>query len=62
MGALTDASELVTPSKQRKLVSAASAWVAASGEAPDEMAFTVAVVDPSTTPWTVRWIDDAFDG
>ncbi|MFK7929584.1 MAG: YraN family protein [Myxococcota bacterium] len=48
--------------KQRKLRRVAKAWMLASDVAFDEVAFLVALVDLSTEPWSVEWIDDAFDG
>lgn len=60
--ALPDPSELVTAEKRRKLRAVANAWLDAFGAEVDEAAFAVAVVDPTTTPWSLTWIDDAFDG
>ncbi len=49
--------EAVNPTKQRRLTSAARAWLLTFDETYDEMAFMVALVEPSG----ITWYDDAFD-
>ena len=55
------AEETISPSKQRKLRRAAEAWMLDHIVSVDEIAFLVALVDLSTDPWSVTWIDNAFD-
>lgn len=56
------ADEAVTPVKQRRLVAAAEVWLHTHPAVGwDEVAFLVAWVDTTVTPWSVRWLDDAFD-
>jgi hypothetical protein len=43
------------------LVGAARAWLEAFSQPYDEACFLVAAVDTSEEPWSVQWIDDAFD-
>lgn len=54
--------EALTRDKQRRLSRAAEAWLDAFGEPAREAAFLVAVVTLGPGPWTVEWLDDAFDG
>ena len=49
--------EAVGPSKRRKLIGAARAWLSAFDPAVSEMAFMVAFVEEDT----IDWYDDAFD-
>jgi putative endonuclease len=56
------ADEAVPEHKQRLLRAAALAWWQAHGDPAREQAFLVAFVDASTDPWSVRLVDDAFDG
>jgi putative endonuclease len=53
--------ESVTASKRSRLGAAARAWLTAREGDWDEVAFLVAVVDCTREPWTIRWLDDAFD-
>lgn len=59
---LVDPLEAIDRGKRRKLVAAAEAWMIAHGLPAEEVAFLVAVVDLAVTPWSVRYLDDAFDG
>ncbi|MFZ5480585.1 MAG: YraN family protein [Myxococcota bacterium] len=54
--------DALTHHKLANLRRAASAWLVEHGELAPEHAFLVAFVDGTTDPWSVRWIDDAFDG
>ena len=54
--------DAVPPSKQHRLRRAANAWIAEHGALAEEHCFLVAYVDTATSPWTIRWVDDAFDG
>lgn len=56
-----DGLDAITPGKQRRIASAARAWLDAHGPEADDVAFLVALVDCTVEPWTVQWIDDAFD-
>ncbi len=56
-----DPLESIGPQKRRHLVSAAEAWLSAHGVHAEELAFLVAVVDLGATPWSVRYLDNAFD-
>ncbi len=56
-----DPLESIGPAKRGKLISAARAWLLAFAPDVDEVAFLVAVVDCRTEPWSIAWIDDAFD-
>lgn len=60
-----DPLESIGPRKRARLVRAAEAWMVAhphhAAEAV-ELAFLVAVVDLAVEPWSVAWIDAAFDG
>ena len=49
--------ESVGRTKQRRLVGAARAWLQRCDSPYEEMAFTVALVEPSG----ITWYDDAFD-
>jgi len=49
--------ESVTPAKQRKLSRAAEAWLECYDGTVHDLAFMVALVEPSG----ITWIDDAFD-
>lgn len=53
--------EAMTHDKRRRLSRAAEAWLDAFGEPEREAAFLVAVVTMGPGPWTIAWIDDAFD-
>jgi putative endonuclease len=53
--------ESVTASKRARLGAAARAWLMAREGEWEEVAFLVAIVDCTREPWTVRWLDDAFD-
>ncbi len=53
--------EAVGPAKQRRLVRAAEAWLAAQPTAPREAAFLLALVRCEPGSWTVEWMDDPFD-
>lgn len=55
-----DALEAVTIDKQRKLRSAAEAWLQLADVCFDEVAFTVAVVGMQPGGFTLERIDDAF--
>lgn len=55
--------DTITPAKQGRLRRAARAWLVSDGRVDwAEMAFLVALVDLSVEPWSVDWLDDAFDG
>jgi len=54
--------ETITTHKRARLRSAARAWLLDHEPDYDEVAFLVALVDLGTDPWSVTWIDDAFDG
>ena len=49
--------ESIGPGKQRHLIRAARAWLRAHGDAFQEMAFAVALVEGTS----IAWYDDAFD-
>jgi putative endonuclease len=53
--------ESVTASKRARLAGAARSWLVAREGDWDEVAFLVAVVDCTREPWSIRWLDDAFD-
>jgi putative endonuclease len=57
-----DPLEQVGAEKRRRLVGAARAWLQAHRPEIDEVCFLVAVVDLAAEPWSVSWVDDAFDG
>jgi putative endonuclease len=57
-----DPLESIGRSKQRRLIGAARAWLEAHQPAIEEVCFLVAVVDPRTEPWSIAWLDNAFDG
>jgi Holliday junction resolvase-like predicted endonuclease len=59
---MVDGLSAITPSKQRKLVRAAEAWLARFGPPEREVAFLVAVVSGRPAPCDVAWFDDPFDG
>jgi len=59
---LVPVEESITHAKRSRLRGAARAWLLAHDTPWDEAAFLVALVDLSTDPWSVTWIDDAFDG
>jgi putative endonuclease len=56
-----DPLESVGVTKRHRLVGAAKAWLAAHRPEVEEVCFLVAVVDPRTEPWSIAWVDDAFD-
>lgn len=53
--------ESITPRKRAKLTGAARAWMLQHADAA-EYAFLVALVDCRADPWSIQWVDDAFDG
>jgi putative endonuclease len=60
-----DPLEAIGPGKRSRLVGAAEAWLSAHpshAAESSELAFLVAVVDLATEPWSVAWLDSAFDG
>ena len=54
--------ETVDHRKRARLRSAARSWLLEHDPTFDEVAFLVALVDLAAEPWSVTWIDDAFDG
>jgi Holliday junction resolvase-like predicted endonuclease len=52
----------VTQAKQRRIVAAARLFLDVRPEPFDEAALAVALVDCTAEPWSLTWIDDAFDG
>jgi putative endonuclease len=62
MDASFDPLEALSPPKVRRLRAAASAWLRAHAHDAGEVAFAIAVVDCTVSPWRLSWIDDAFDG
>ncbi len=52
--------EVITASKQRRLISAAEAWLDHVRCEVHEMCFVVALVSLEQ-PWTIDWFDDPFD-
>lgn len=56
-----DPLESIGAGKRSRLVSAARAWLQAFEPDVDEVAFLVAVVDCRNEPWSISWVDDAFD-
>lgn len=54
--------ETIGSAKQRRLRRAAEAYLLVCPHPFDEVAFLVALVDLNERPWSVVWIDDAFDG
>ena len=53
--------ESISPTKRRRLIAAAEAWLGTHSEAFDEVCFTLAVVvSDFTVP--IQWIDNPFDG
>lgn len=57
-----DPLEQITPSKVGRLRQAAEAWLIDRDDDLAEVAFLVAIVDLASEPWSVDWVDDAFDG
>lgn len=55
-----DPLEQITAAKQARLRGAARAWLLVHRPEVEEVAFLVAVVDLSTDPWGISWVDDAF--
>jgi len=60
--AMVPVEETIDGRKQAKLRRAAKAWLLDNDGSWDEVAFLVALVDLASEPWSVEWIDDAFDG
>jgi putative endonuclease len=50
----------VTAEKQKRLQSAAEAWLQVHGEPASGCAFLVALVTLEEQRWRVDWLDDAF--
>jgi putative endonuclease len=59
---MMDPVESVTPAKQRRIAAAARLFLDSRPEPFDEAALSVALVDCTAEPWSLTWIDDAFDG
>jgi putative endonuclease len=57
-----DAVDAVTDDKQRRLSAGAEAFLADFQGDFAEAAFLVAIVLLDSEPWSIAWIDDAFDG
>ena len=57
-----DPLEQITASKVGRLRKAAEAWLVDRDHDIAEVAFLVAIVDLASEPWSVDWVDDAFDG
>ena len=58
--------DVLPAGKRGTLNRAAEAWMAERSEAVDEafeeVAWLLAIVDVSVTPWVLTWIDSPFDG
>jgi putative endonuclease len=57
-----DVLESLHRGKLRLLRGAARAWLRDPPVVFEEACFLVALVDCASTPWSVEWIDNAFDG
>jgi len=55
-----DGFDAMTPAKQARLVRAAEAWLLEYGDAWEEQAFLLALVNLSD--WSIQWLDNPFDG
>lgn len=54
--------ETIGHRKRSRLRRAASAWLDRHPTTADDIAFLIAVVDRQAEPWSIHWLDDAFDG
>ncbi len=59
--AVVDAVDAVSDDKQRRLSAGAEAYLAAHPAPWQESAFLLAMVSFDAEPWSITWIDDAFD-